>query len=79
MYRNSLHLGELVWRTAGDLSHSEESQLRLQILQLVLQLDLRFVPKLVNLNPRFCIGKQPKINKEKMEKKNQIYTDSITK
>ena len=50
-----VHLGELVWRTTGDLGNSEKSKLSLQLLQLHQQVRLSFSPQLMNLDSRCCI------------------------
>ena len=47
------HFGELVGGSASDLGDAKESKFCFEILQLVQKLLLRFVPQLVNLNPRF--------------------------
>lgn len=62
-----VHFGELVRGATGDLSHSKQSELRLQILQLVQQLRLRLVPQLVHLYPRFNAGKELTQNRRKKQ------------
>lgn len=48
---NHLDLGELVGGTAGDLGDTEEGELRLEVLELALQLRLVLPPQLVHLDP----------------------------
>lgn len=47
-----VHLGELVRSATGDLGDAEEGELRLEVLQLVQQIDLGLLPQFMNLNPR---------------------------
>lgn len=49
--RRNVHLGELVGGTAGDLGDTEEGELRLEVLELALQLRLVLPPQLVHLDP----------------------------
>lgn len=62
--RERVHLRELIGGTTSDLSNSEQSELCFKIFQLAKQITLRFVPKLMNLNPRYRIQKVKK-NKKK--------------
>ena len=45
------HLGELVGCAAGDLGYAEEGELRLELLELRLQVRLALPPELVHLDP----------------------------
>ena len=45
------HLGELVGGAAGDLGNAEEGELRLELLELCLQLRLVLRPQLWHLDP----------------------------
>lgn len=46
-----VHLGELVGGAAGDLGDAEEGELRLEVLELTLEVRLVLPPQLVHLDP----------------------------
>lgn len=49
----TLHLRELVGGASGDLCHPQQGELRLQVLELAEQVNLRLGAQLVDLNPRY--------------------------
>lgn len=76
MRKRKLHLGELVRSTAGDLCNAKEGELGLELFQLVQEVCLWFLPKLMHLDPS-CIHFSQKQKKHMFSEIHKTKTELI--